>query len=148
MMLRRAAGPDGVPAMNAAQDAYSPSPPPPEAATLTDPHAQEWERTYATFQHLSLLAEHFLMPVIPALVMWLIKRERSPFIDDHGKETVNFQLSLVLYYFIGLITLKACIGVPILIATYVLGLVGMVMGAVAASKGRYFRYPACIRIIH
>jgi uncharacterized Tic20 family protein len=136
--------------MAAVQDFFQPVPP--GAARphdpMADPQVSEWERTYAVFQHLSLLAEHFMLPVIPALIMWLIKRDQSPFVDDHGKETINFQISLVLYYGIGLLTTGICVGIPILIATYVLGMVGMIMGAVAASKGRYFRYPACIRLIH
>src|SRR5438874_10498659 len=62
-----------------------------------DERAQEWERLYALFNHLSLLTFHVMLPVVPALVMWLIKRDRSPFVDDHGREAVNFQISLVLY---------------------------------------------------
>src|SRR4051794_36799845 len=65
---------------------------------LVDPLALQWERTYAMFNHLTLLVVHFFpVPVIPALIMWLIKRDRSPYIDDHGREAINFQLSLVLY---------------------------------------------------
>jgi uncharacterized Tic20 family protein len=80
--------------------------------------------------------------------MWLIKRDRSPFVDDHGKESVNFQLSLCLYYGIGFATTGICVGVPIIVGTYVLGTVGMIMAAIAAYKGRFYRYPACIRVIH
>src|SRR5438067_1250963 len=128
--------------MSAVQDFFETSPPgTPGADPLADPRATEWERTYATFEHLSLLAEHVLLPVIPALIMWLMKRERSPFVDDHGREAVNFQITLVIYYIIGAVASIICIGVPIIIATYVLGIVGMVLAAVAANKGRYFRYP-------
>jgi uncharacterized Tic20 family protein len=114
---------------------------------LTDPQASEWERTYAMFVHLSLLTFHVMMPVIPALVLWLIKRDRSPFIDDHGKEAINFQISLVIYFVVGVLASMICVGLPILIATYVLGIVGMILAAIAANKGRYYRYPACIRLL-
>lgn len=116
---------------------------------VVDAHAEEWERTYALFTHLSLLTVHILIPVIPALVMWLIKRDRSPFIDDHGREAVNFQISLTLYAIVGSLLIFACgIGILVVLATYILGIVGMIMAAVAASRGEYFRYPACIRFIH
>lgn len=120
-------------------------------ARVVDATAQEWERTYAMFTHLSLLTIHFLMPVIPALVLWLVKRERSPFIDDHGREAVNFQISLVLYALIvvPIVGLLTCgIGWVLWLGVYVLGLVGMILAAIAANKGEYYRYPACVRFLH
>jgi uncharacterized Tic20 family protein len=118
---------------------------------LVDPHAQEWERLYATFTHLSLLTIHVLVPVIPALVMWLIKREKSPFIDDHGREAVNFQISLCLYavIIIPIIGLLTCmVGWLLYIPLYIVGIVGMIMAALAANRGEYYRYPATIRLLH
>ena len=113
-----------------------------------DPDATPDQRTYAMFTHLSLLAWHFGLIVIPALVMWLVKRHESPFLDDHGKEALNFQISLVIYGVVGLLLIPACgIGVVVWGAAYILGLVGMILGAVAANRGEYFRYPACIRLI-
>lgn len=115
---------------------------------LVDAAATPSERTYATFTHLSLLAVHVLVPVIPALVMWLIRRHESPFLDDHGKEAVNFQISLLIYSVVGGLLVPFCfIGVPVLIATYVLGIAGMIMAALAANRGEYFRYPATIRLV-
>ena len=110
---------------------------------------QEWERTYAMFTHLTLLAYHFIpVPVVPALVMWLIKKDESAFIKDHGREVVNFHITLVIYGLISLPLVYACgIGLVFLLAAYVLGIVGMILGAVAANKGRFYRYPACLRLI-
>jgi uncharacterized Tic20 family protein len=115
---------------------------------LVDEQAQEWERTYAMCLHLSLLTVHVVMPVIPALVMWLIKRDRSPFVDDHGREAINFQLSLLIYFVASIVLFFCGIGVVIAMAVYVLGIVGMILGAVAAQRGEYFRYPATIRFLH
>src|ERR1044071_5397711 len=89
---------------------------------MDDPQVAEWERTYSMFTHLTLLLKHLGLLIIPALVMWLIKRDRSPFVDDHGREAVNFQISLLLYYLVGIATTVFCgVGVAVLIATYVLG---------------------------
>lgn len=121
----------------------------PKQGKLVDPHAQEWERTYAMFTHLSLLTVHALIPVVPALVMWLIKRDSSPFVDDHGREAVNFQISLVIYALIGGLLIAACgIGFLVIGAAYILGIVGMILASIAANKGEYYRYPACIRFLH
>ncbi|MGD9790133.1 MAG: DUF4870 domain-containing protein [Phycisphaerales bacterium] len=117
------------------------------------PSTEAWERTYATFQHLTLLLVFAVIPVVPALAMWLIKREQSHYIDDHGKETVNFQLSLLIYTAAGwILTAVTCgiafpISILITIACYALGIVGMIMGAVAANNGRYFRYPMTLRVV-
>ncbi len=111
---------------------------------------QEWERTYATFLHLTLLAVHAFVPVVPALAMWLIKRERSPFIDDHGREAVNFQISLVIYALAGVVAGFLTCGVGwwvILPATYILGIVGMIRGAMDAHRGLFYRYPMCLRFV-
>ena len=116
---------------------------------MVDPHAEEWERTYTMFTHLSLLTVHLLVPVLPALAMWLIKRDKSPFVDDHGREAVNFQISLLLYTILSALLIPACgIGALFMLATYILGLVGMVIAAIAANRGEYYRYPATIRFLH
>lgn len=113
---------------------------------LYDAHAQEWERTYAMFTHLSLLAAHFV-PIVPTLILWLIKRDTSAFIDDHGKEAVNFQISLIIYLVSATVLAMCVIGVPIIIAAYALAIVGMILAAVAANRGQFYRYPMCIRFI-
>ncbi|MEM9065797.1 MAG: DUF4870 domain-containing protein [Planctomycetota bacterium] len=112
--------------------------------------AQDWERTYATFLHLTYLLSFVapvLGPLIGALVMWLIKKDESQLIHDHGKEVVNFQISLLIYTLISAVLTVVLIGFPMLAAVAVLGIVGMIMGAIAGNRGVYFRYPVCLRLI-
>jgi uncharacterized Tic20 family protein len=107
------------------------------------------QRTYALFTHLSLIVAHFGVLILPPLIMWLIKRKESPFIDDHGREALNFQISLAVYAIVSTILIPVCgIGVLGYLAIYILGIAGMVMGAVAANRGEYFRYPMTIRFVH
>jgi uncharacterized Tic20 family protein len=119
---------------------------------VMDPLAAQWERTYAMFTHLTLLLVHFLpVPVIPALIMWLIKRDQSPYIDDHGREAINFQLSLVLYALVvvPIAAIITCgIGAVLWLGVYALGIIGMILASVAAYRGQYYRYPATIRFLH
>jgi uncharacterized Tic20 family protein len=122
------------------------APPPGPQHPLEDAQTSEFERTYSMFEHLTLLVH---IPIFLALILWLIKRDRSPFVDDHGREAVNFQISLVIYYLIGIATTVFCgVGAAVIVATYILGIVGMILAAIAANKGRYYRYPACIRLLH
>lgn len=82
------------------------------------------------------------------LTMWLIRRDESAYLDDQGQEAMNFHLSLILYGTLGVLLLAACgVGFAVLIFALVLLIIGLVLGSVAASRGEYFRYPLCIRLI-
>jgi uncharacterized Tic20 family protein len=91
-----------------------------------------------------------ILPVVAPLIMWLVKRDQSPFIDDHGREAVNFQISITLYALatipLGIVTCGAGYVIG-WIAVVVLAIIGMITGAIAAHQGRYFRYPATIRLV-
>ena len=100
---------------------------------------------YALATHLTGATMLCLIPVIPALIMWLIKRGASPFVDDHGREALNFQISLCIYAVSSLILTFCSIGVVLLIGVYALAIVGMILAAVAANKGQFYRYPMTIR---
>jgi hypothetical protein len=125
------------------------------AARLDDPmfetNLQPWERTYTTFLHMTALTGLFGLPVIGALIMWVIKKDASAYVADHGKEAMNFQLSLVIYFVVGIALtasgIGACVGMPLIGGVYILGIVGMILAAVAANQGRYYRYPMCLRMI-
>lgn len=124
------------------------------------PGVKDDEKTWAMFAHLGLLG-HLLLWIfgiaIP-LIIWLAKRADSDFIDDHGREAVNFQITLIIYS-IGLPILAALIGVltcgvglililPAIILPYVLGIVGMIQASIAANRGEFYRYPMTFRFIH
>ncbi len=130
-----------------------------ERGRAWEPDATESERTYATLMHLSLLgyfAVWILMFAAP-LIMWLIKKDESRFIDDHGRETLNFHISLTIYSFVlplvaGLLTAVTCgLAAPLVVIAFflpfILGIVGMIAASVAANKGEYYRYPMTLRFI-
>ncbi len=120
---------------------------------VADAHADADERTYATFMHLALFAAVLtsggLIVSVP-LVMWLFKRKKSPFIDDHGKEAINFQITMVVYSLaIGLAALATCgVGVVIFLPLLAYAMIFTVVAARAANRGEYYRYPACLRVLH
>jgi uncharacterized Tic20 family protein len=108
------------------------------------------ERQWATGCHLIPLAGYLLLiaSVLAPLVMWLLKREDGAFIDGQGKESVNFQISILIYFLVGLLLVPVLgLGVFIIVALSVFDLVCMVIGAIKASEGTAYRYPLCIRFI-
>jgi len=108
------------------------------------------ERTWAMLCHLSALAM-FIFPfgnIIGPLVIWLIKKDESEFVDDQGKESLNFQISFTIYCIIAAFLILVIIGIFILIALGVLFLVLVIIATVKANSGEKFRYPLSIRFIH
>jgi uncharacterized Tic20 family protein len=90
-----------------------------------------------------------LLGILGALIMWLIKKDDHPFIDDQGKESVNFQLTMLIAHLVaGVVAVVSCgllFFLPMI--TYVVGLVLGIMGAVEANQGKWYRYPINIRFI-
>lgn len=109
------------------------------------------ERQWAMGCHLIALCG-IVVPIPAAnllgpLVLWLIKREDGAFIDDQGKESLNFQISLFIYALGCLVLAAIGIGILLLIPLALFGLVCVIIAAIKASEGIAFRYPACIRLI-
>jgi len=90
---------------------------------------------------------HFLGHILGPLIVWLIKRGDSPEIDAHGKESLNFQISMLIYDAIAAILCIFLIGIPILIALWVLNTVLVTIAAVKAGEGKFYQYPFTIRLI-
>lgn len=107
------------------------------------------ERTWAMLCHLSVFAAHIfpLGNIIAPLIIWLIKKEESAFVDFHGKEVLNFQISLVIYFAIAFVLIFVLIGLPLFIALWVFSLIIVVVAALKANDGQYYRYPLTIRFI-
>ena len=101
------------------------------------------ERLWATLAHIGPVLTSFVAP----LLIWLVFRERSRFVDDQGKEALNFQISLAIAYVVGIITTPIVIGFFILLAAWILAIVFGIQGAIVASKGEPYRYPLTWRVI-
>ena len=109
------------------------------------------ERLWATFCHVSALAVLlFPLPVVQILaplVVWLIKRQDSAFVDFHGKESLNFQISWLIYMVIAAILISICIGIVLLPALVIADVVLVVIAAIRANDGLEYRYPLTLRFI-
>jgi uncharacterized Tic20 family protein len=101
------------------------------------------ERLWATLAHVGPILTSFLAP----LLIWLILRDRSRFVDDQGKEALNFQIFLAIVYVVGVLTTFILIGFLILPAAWILSIVFGIQGAIVAGRGELYRYPLTWRVI-
>jgi len=123
-----------------------PQQPPPGTGQGPQASQSSDERMWAMFCHLGGLAGHVfpLGNIIAPLVIWLIKKDEYPFVDDQGKQALNFQISISIYVLISVVLAFVLIGFVLLAAVGVLNLVCIILGAVKANKGEAYRYPLAI----
>ena len=120
--------------------------PQPEASQVVDTRDQNM---WAMLCHLSSLAG-FIIPlgnVIGPLVIWMIKKDVYPLVDDQGKEALNFQISMTIYYVVAGILILILIGIPLLVGLALFSLVVTIIAMVKASDGVAYRYPLSIHFI-
>ncbi len=122
----------------------------PVPAPAPAPGASSDIRTWCVLCHAAALLGlffHFLGHLLGPLIVWLVKRGDSPEVDAHGKESLNFQISMLIYDAIAAILCIVLIGIPILIALWVLNTVLVIIASIQASEGKFYRYPITIRLI-
>jgi len=107
-------------------------------------------RTWCVMCHLSALAG-FVIPgaghILGPLIVWLVKRGDSAEIDAHGKEALNFQISMLIYNVVAGILCLIVIGFVLLAVLHVLNVVFVIIASLRASEGQMYRYPLTLRLI-
>jgi len=86
---------------------------------------------------------HILAP----LIVWMAKRNDSPEIDAHGKESLNFQISMLIYTIVAAILCLVLVGFVLLVILHLLNVVLVIVASIQASEGKLYRYPLTIRLI-
>jgi uncharacterized protein len=109
----------------------------------TGPPPDQDSRTMGMLCHLLGILTWFIGP----LIIWLIKKDQSAFVNDQGKEALNFQITLFLAYFIGGLTACVVVGFVIILIAWVCAIIFGIMGAIAANRGEAYRYPFAIRLL-
>jgi len=89
----------------------------------------------------------FVGNIVAPLVVWQIKKDDYPFVDEQGKEAVNFQISMTIYGLISAVLTFICVGFFLLAAVVIVDLVFLLIAAVKANNGHHYRYPLSIRFI-
>lgn len=108
------------------------------------------EQNWAMGCHLAALSG-FLVPfgnIIGPLVVWLIKRAEMPMVDRHGKEALNFQITVVIAFLVCIPLCFILIGFVLMAVVGIGALVLTIMAAVKVSNGEYeYRYPFTLRLL-
>lgn len=108
------------------------------------------ERTWAMACHLSALSGYFtagLGSIVGPLVIWLIKKEDMPFVDEQGKEALNFQITIAIAAVVSVVLMIVVIGFLLFALLAIYYLVMIVLAAIKSNEGEHFRYPFTLRLI-
>ncbi|MDF2574755.1 MAG: hypothetical protein K0S05_1667 [Agromyces sp.] len=122
-----------------ASDPNAATPPPPAAAAPLSP---EQDIQWGSFAHLG-----GILGFIPALIIWLVFKDRGTFTNTEAKEALNFQITLLFGYVISAILVVVVIGAFLSWVVWILGVVFSIIAFLQAKDGRHYRYPFAIRLI-
>jgi uncharacterized protein len=117
---------------------------------LEPPLLRREDPTWDSLCHLMALSGFVGLPfgnVLGPLIFWIIKKDQLPSVDAHGKESLNFQISMTIYTIVAGLSVLALVGIVLLPAIFVINLVFVVIAGVKASQGELYRYPLSIRFI-
>jgi uncharacterized protein len=85
--------------------------------------------------------------IIGPLVVWLMKKNEIPFVDDQGKESLNFQITIAIALVVSFLLVFVLVGFLLLPAVGIFGLVFTIIAGIKANEGQTYRYPFAIRLI-
>ena len=123
-----------------------PTPPPLPSCSPAVTNVRTWTALCHASALLGVLV-HFPGHLLGPLIVWLVKRDESPEIDAHGKEALNFQISILIYNLVAAIFCLVLVGFLFLAILWVLNAVFVIIAAIQASDGKFYRYPMTIRFI-
>ncbi|WP_338874949.1 DUF4870 domain-containing protein [Spirosoma sp. SC4-14] len=124
-------------------------PPIPPSSPTPAPLSESDARMWAMFAHLSALTGFFTIvgSLVGPLIVWQIQKEKSDFVDFHGKEAVNFNITVAIAAAICFVLFLLLIGVFLLWIVGTVWLIFTIIAAIKANNGEYYRYPFSIRFI-
>ncbi len=123
---------------------------PPSLEPDVQAEEEKQARLWGMLCHLTALSFLIGVPfgnILGPLVIWLIKRNEIPFADEQGKESLNFQISMMIYALVAAVLILVIIGIFLLIGLAVFSAVMVVIASIKANDGESYRYPVTIRFI-
>ena len=114
------------------------------------PNDQNQDRLWPMLCHLTALVGLIGVPfgnILGPLVIWLLKKNEMPTVDQQGKESLNFQISMAIYGIIAGLLVFVIIGIPLLIGLAITDVVLVIIASIKVNNGEAFTYPLAIRII-
>lgn len=125
------------------QQPSQPPPPPPPAPgpvygqQVQAPVSPSDARMWAMFAHLGGILFYF----VPSLVIYLIYKDRDPFVRSHALQALNFQIIATIAYAVSWVLTLVFIGVLTGLATFICVVVFSIIAGIAANKGQEYTYP-------
>lgn len=107
------------------------------------------EKQWALICHLSGLSG-YLIPfgnIIIPIIIWSMKKQDMPMVDEHGKEVINFQISITIWILLSGLLIILLVGIPMLIVLVLLQVILVIVGALKADNGELYKYPLTVRFI-
>jgi len=120
-----------------------------EASTQSESSLTQDEKLWAMLCHLTAFAG-YIIPfgnIIGPLVMWLIKKEESEYVNKHGKSSLNFEISFTIYALIAVLLVFVAIGIPILIILGIFQVIVVIIASIRAFDGQYYKYPLTMEFV-
>ena len=115
----------------------------PEEYPLSAPTSDE--RVMGILSHILAIVPG--IGIFGPLVIWLIKKDESPFVEANAKESLNFQLTMLIAYAICWILVFVIVGAFFFAVVWVLNLILVIVASVKASENKIYRYPFNLRLI-
>lgn len=106
-------------------------------------------RTWAVLCHLSGFAG-IIVPfgyIIAPLIIWMLKRDEYDEVETNGREALNFQISITIYYFFAGLSMLMLVGFVLLPAVMIFHAVCMIIAALKTREGIKYRYPLTLRFL-
>jgi uncharacterized protein len=126
----------------ATKKAAAPEPAPFVAAPAPTSSASD-DKTMALLAHLLGIFTGF----IGALIIYLVKKDSSAFVERHAREALNFQITVLIASLVAAVLWIILIGIFLSIAIGVVNIVFCILATMAASKGNEYRYPMTLRLV-
>jgi uncharacterized Tic20 family protein len=115
----------------------------PEEFPLATPTSDE--RTLGILSHILAIVPG--IGIFGPLVIWLIKKEESPFVSENAKESLNFQITMYIAWIIAWLLAVVLIGFVFVGALYALDLILVIIATIKTSENKIYRYPFSLRLI-
>jgi uncharacterized Tic20 family protein len=114
-----------------------------------EPIGEKEERQWAMFAHIGTFSSMFipLGNFIAPIVIWQIKKHESDFVVEQAKESLNFQITLIIYFIISIPLCFIIIGFFLIFALVIFGLIMVIVGGIRANEGEDFCYPMTLRLL-
>jgi uncharacterized Tic20 family protein len=125
-----------------------PSAGPPGAGPPAQPLPPDQERLWAMLSHLlSFVAAYIALGFLAPLTILLVFGPRSAYVREHAVESLNFNLTWLLYGIVAAFLAILLIGIPILIAPGIAYVILVIIASIRANNGQLYRYPLTVRFV-